>query len=349
MLRHLFFWFDYCRKWKFPFTKSKLDSLDDLELPELIIYLMATKMLETVSTSPISLYQPVEESLMSPKGRINFSRYLSSGFINGNHHIIDCDHEPFIFDNSLNRVIKYVSRLLLDKTKYDESRNILQELIFILDDVEDKPCSYNELERIVLNPLFAEYYDIKDICKIVLQQLLYANQQYDLSQWSLLFPMEYIFEDFIAGFLDSKFSKNWKVEYQKSNMNLSSNPEAFQMQHDIFLTSKKDSNKKIIIDTKYKLRDKDFKTDTKKGIAQSDLYQMVSYALRRGCNKVLLLYPNIAEELHQSDAFIIESGFEGKGAISIIAAEVPFWAINDFDSLSIKLENTLQEILKNYE
>jgi len=64
---------------------------------------------------------------------------------------------------------------------------------------------------------------------------------------------------------------------------------------------------------------------------------------------VLLLYPNIAEELHQSDAFIIESGFEGKDAISIIAAEVPFWAINDFDSLSIKLENTLQEILKNYE
>jgi 5-methylcytosine-specific restriction enzyme subunit McrC len=349
MLRHLFFWFDYCRKWKFPFTKSDLDRIDDVELPELIIYLMASKMLETVSLSPISLYQPVQESLFSPKGRISFSRYLTSGFINGNQHIIECDHEPFVFDNRLNRVIKYTSRLLLNKTKFAENQNILQELIFILDEVEDQACSYYDLETVVLNPLFLEYAEIKDICKIVLQQLLYSNQQYDLSQWSLLFPMEYIFEDFIAGFIENKFSLTWKVEYQKSNMNLSTVPESFRMQHDIFLTSRKDESKKIIIDTKYKLRDGNFKQDKKKGIYQPDLYQMVSYALRRGCNEVLILYPNIDEGLSQSDSFIIESGFPGSDKISIIAAEVPFWSTTNFGSLSENLFTTIQDILKKYE
>ena len=93
--------------------------------------------------------------------------------------------------------------------------------------------------------------------------------------------MEYIFEDFISGFLENKFSSDWNVEYQKSNMNLSTNPEAFRMQHDIFLTSRRDKTKKIIVDTKYKLRDSNFKEDKKKGISQADLYQMVSYALRK--------------------------------------------------------------------
>jgi 5-methylcytosine-specific restriction enzyme subunit McrC len=349
MLKHLFFWFDYCRKWKFPFTKSRLDTIDDIELPELIIYLMASKMLETVSSLPISLYQSVEESLYTPKGKINFSRYLSSGFINGNQHIIECDYEPFVFDNKLNRVIKYVSRLLLKKTKFAENQNTLQELIFILDEVNDQPCSHHDLETVVLNPIFDDYIHIKDICKTVLQQFIYGNQQYDLSQWSLLFPMEYIFEDFIAGFIENKFSLNWKVEYQKSNMNLSSKPDAFQMQHDIFLTLKKDKTKSILVDAKYKLRDVNFKKDKKKGISQSDMYQMTSYALRRGCTNVLILYPNLGENINSIDTFKIESGFSGKEEICITTAEVPFWSIENFVDLPNKLYITLSELLKNYE
>ena len=170
-----------------------------------------------------------------------------------------------------------------------------------------------------------------------------------VSHWSLLFPMEYIFEDFIAGFLENKFSSEWKVEYQKSNMNLSSKPDAFQMQHDIFLTLKKDKTKRIIVDTKYKLRGGDFKEDKKKGISQADMYQMVSYALRRGCKDVILLYPNIDEALNESDSFSVKSGFQEDVNISIVAAEVPFWSIADFTNLSTNLYGALKEILKNYE
>ena len=348
MLKHLFFWFDYCRKWKFPFSKSRLDSLDNIDLPELIIYLMSSKMLETVSSLPISLYQSVEESLYTPKGKINFKRYLSSGFVNGNQQILECDYEPFVFDNRLNRAIKYVGRLLLSRTKFIENQNMLNELIFILDEVTDQPCSYQDLETVVLNPIFEDYAAVKDICKTILQHLIYANQQYDLSQWSLLFPMEYIFEDFIAGFIELNFSNDWKVEYQKSNLNLSSMPEAFQMQHDIYLTSKKDANKTIIIDTKYKLRDANFKDDNKKGISQTDMYQMTSYAFRRGCSNVLILYPNLGESINSTYTFKIESGFSN-AEIYITAAEVPFWSVTNFENISNELYITLSKILKKYE
>ncbi len=349
MLRHIFFWFDFCRKWKFPFNKSNLDSFDNIELPELIIYLMATKLLDTVSASPISLYQSVEESLYIPKGKINFNRYLVSGLINGNHHIIDCEHEPFVFDNKLNRAIKYTSRLLLNRTKFAENQNLLQELIFILDDVKDQSFSCPDLETITLNPLFSDYFEVKDICQIVLQQLLYANQQFDLSQWSLLFPMEYIFEDFIAGFLETKFSTSWKVEYQKSNMNLSVSPNAFQMKHDILLTSRENSSLKIIVDTKYKLRPTDFKSENKKGVSQTDMYQMVSYAFRRGCTNVLILYPNIDETVNKPDTFIVQSGFPGAECIKITTAEITFWSISNFNELSTILQADLASILNEFQ
>lgn len=77
MLRHIFYWFSYCRKWKFPFTQSSLEPNDIDKFPELIIHLIATQFLQTVSERPLMQYQQQEEALLRPKGRINFTRYIS--------------------------------------------------------------------------------------------------------------------------------------------------------------------------------------------------------------------------------------------------------------------------------
>ena len=160
--------------------------------------------------------------------------------------------------------------------------------------------------------------------------------------------MEYIFEDFIAGFLQTYFSGDWKIEYQKSNLNLTTKPAAFQMQHDIFLTFRKNTDIKIIVDTKYKMRDANYKLDKKKGISQIDLYQMTSYAFRRGCNNVLILYPNVENEHTEVDEFEIQSGFNPSNKIKVTAAEVPFWSNGELKSLSYTLKARIAEILKVY-
>ena len=344
MLRHIFFWFNYCTKWKFPFSQAQLDRFSIDEFPELIINLIANQFLETVSNQPLTMYQPVEEAMQTPRGSINFKRYIANSLVRGNFQNIECDYEPFLFDNKVNRVIKYCSRLLMNQTKFAENIQMLQEVVFILDEVEDIPCNSYEVENITLNSFFEDYNKALDSCKLILNQQLYSSNTYDLSQWCLLFPMEYIFEDFTAGFLDHKFSNDWKVEYQKSNEYLSSNPKAFNMQHDIFLTSKTADRRKVIIDTKYKLRSLDFKNDIKKGIAQADLYQMTSYAFRRGCTDILLFYPNITDGLNEPDIFEINSGFSTDERITITAMEIPFWTTENIDIT--KLENKLYNTLK---
>lgn len=346
MMRHIFYWLSYCRKWRFPFAQAALDNIEINEFPELIINLIANQFLETVSEQPLTTYQPCEETLRTPRGSINFGRYITSSLSRGNFHNLECDHEPFLFDNKVNRIIKHCSRLLLSQTRFHENQRVLQEIIFILDEVEDKSFDYQDAENISLNSFFENYLAVIDSCKMILRQQLYSSSAQDLTQWSLLLPMEYIFEDFLAGFLAQHFKRDWKVEYQKSDLYLSNEPKAFRMQHDIFLTLKSDPARKIIVDTKYKLRDSNFKTDPKKGISQNDLYQMVSYAFKRGCTEILLVYPNISNEQNLPDEFNIISGFRGEEKIRIKALEVPFWTDANLKEFESDLVKILVEIFK---
>ena len=353
MLSHLLYWFRFCRKWNFPFSTANLAARDIDHFPELIISLFANQAFNAVSELPLSMYQPLEEALQTPRGRVNFSRYITNGLATGNSHQIDCDHEPFLYDNKVNRVIKYCCRLLMHQAKLPETQQVLQKTIFVLDEVEDISCSYQELDVIALNPLFDRYVELLDSCKLILINQLYSSQQDQLSHWCLLFPMEYIYEDFLAGFMQDKFSKLWKVEYQKSDLYLArgeDGKQVFNLQHDIFLTLKSNHEVKVIIDTKYKLRDKNYKTDPKKGVSQSDLYQMVSYALKRGCNQVLLLYPNLDDGTAKPkiDQFLIEAHDTSHQAIKVIAGEVPFWSIHSFDDIEKRLHDHLEHLLNQY-
>ncbi len=350
MLRHIFYWFSYCRKWKFPFSKASLDVHDIDDFPELIINLISNHFLETVSKQPHSMYQEVEESLQTPRGAIDFNKYLNGNFIHGNFQNIDCTHEPFVFDNKVNRLIKYCTRLLLSTTNLYENQRILQEIIFVLDEVEDVSFTGRDIENIAFNSIYEDYVLLVHNCKLVLNRQLYSNTSFDLSQWCLLFPMEYIFEDFLAGYLEDRFHDEWYITYQKSDMYLATNEipkNVFQMKHDIFISCKSDPELKIIVDTKYKIRGNDYKKDDKKGVEQEDLYQVVSYALRRGCSNVLLVYPNISENLNTTDYFEIESGFDGNDRINVHAMEIPFWSFSQFDKLDDMMGMVMTEKLNN--
>ncbi len=343
MLKHIFYWFSYCRKWRFPFNQANLDNSDIDTFPELIIYLIATQFLDTISTHPFMQYQAVEERVTTPRGSINFGRYINKSVVTGNYHQIEVDHEPFLYDNKVNRIIKYCSRLLLNQTKFQENQRLLQEIVFVLDEVEDTPVTIMDVNSVKLNPFFDDYTLIMEMSKTILNQQIYSHNTYNFSQWCLLFPMEYIFEDFLAGFLEAHFSDQWKVEYQKSNAYLASNPDAFQMQHDIFLTEGA-TGRKIIVDAKYKIREYSY-ADKKKGVSQSDLYQVLSYAYRRGCHEVMLIYPNATENNAAIDTFEIQSGFDDNQLIKVKVVEIPFWSMTSFDALGSKLKKAIETIL----
>ena len=349
MFQHIFFWFKYCKRLNFAFNQVNLESLDVESFPELIVRLFASKFYEVLSEQPLAMYQQLEEPLLMPRGSINFKRYATRSLCYGKYHAIECDYEPFLYNNSVNQIIKYCARLLATQTKNWETSRLLQEVTNILDEVDDVFCTVNDIDRISLNQHFSEYIKLLDYCRLILNQQLYSTNEYDLSQWCLLFPMEYIFEDFIAGFIKENFSDSWKVENQNPEMNLCTKPQTvFRMKNDIFL-SHKEENTQIIIDTKYKVRTNGFEKDPKRGIYQPDLYQMVSYAFRRGCSNVLMIYPEESNGKNSIDEFKIPSGFDKNNEINVKAVGVPFYSLNNnLNSLEGSLRRVLKGILDNF-
>jgi 5-methylcytosine-specific restriction enzyme subunit McrC len=343
MLNHIFYWFEYCRKWKLPFSSAGLKTKFVDSFPELIIYLMASQILETVLACPYMSYTPTEESLLNPRGTINFKRYIRNSLSYARHQYVECDHEPFVFDNKLNRLIKYTVRLLSRRAKTSENVRLLESCLHLLDEVQDRYFQEDDINSISLSNYYSSYEPVLETCRLVIAQQLYSTEPFDLTQWSLLFPMEYIFEDFIAGFLEEHFTPLWKVEYQKSDAYLSDDPKVFNLQHDIFLSR---GDRKIIVDTKYKMRPANFKSDPKKGVDQADMYQVVSYAVKRGCTEVFLLYPNIGLEVLKPDTFVIRPALSQHPAITVTVMEVPFWSNISPAWVDVCLKNVIRTLMR---
>jgi 5-methylcytosine-specific restriction enzyme subunit McrC len=303
---------------------------------------MANQIKTVVKEQPYSAYEMVQERLEFPRGSINMLQY-SKSMSYGQYQKIDCDYEPFVFDNLLNRIIKYCVRLLISKTSIADTQNLLNEIIFLLDEVEDLECSIYLLSKIQLPSIFQAYEDVLHCCKMILENKAYSYSQYELKNWSLLFPMEYVFEDFIAGFIKMHFSKEFIVEPQKSELYLHESPNTFNLKHDILLTNRV-TKESIIIDTKYKTRSGDLKSDPKKGVSQQDLYQMISYAFKRGTDNVIIIYPNSSDILNDDHVFHINSRLDTK-VIQIKIVEVPFWSGLNCKAVEANLKLKLNSVL----
>src|SRR5690606_2420023 len=104
----------------------------------------------------------------------------------------------------------------------------------------------------------------------------------DLKLFAFLLPMEYVFEDFIYGFIEKEIEVvNPKGQSTGTYLDEAQN---FGLKPDLILDF---GYKRIIADTKYKLVYYD-NLDPKKGISQSDLYQMLAYAVRFGIQEIKL-------------------------------------------------------------
>ena len=118
---------------------------------------------------------------------------------------------------------------------------------------------------------------------------------------ALLFPMETLFESYIAVLLKKKLGyADFSVSAQDKTYHLFDEPgKKFLMRPDIVVKRKSDGAV-FILDTKWKIL-----ADSKSnyGISQADMYQMYAYQKKYGANHVTLVYP-------KTDKVASETGIE---------------------------------------
>jgi 5-methylcytosine-specific restriction enzyme subunit McrC len=317
--RHLLWWLHYCQKIRFPFTDilSDSDSLDDF--PEALIGYFARYTYHLVSTQPYQHYEECTEAMTFLRGSLNTQAYIRDSVSRGYWHEFVCDYSPFVFNNRLNQIIKYVARRLTYLCRLPDTHRWLEKVLFMLDEVEDVFCTITDCNTIHFNRFFHEYETCLDMCRFLLSDSYLNRQEAHERHFCFLLPMDYVFENFIAGIAQLHLHQEFKVKSQSTDW--LTDQRVFQIRNDLLLTHKK-SSRKLIVDTKYKLRDQENK-DSKQGISQTDLYQMISYALRRETDQVVLLYPcRLGQSRTDAAPFTVSSGVLSQ-PINIRAIDIP--------------------------
>lgn len=350
---HILWWLSYCRKIKFPNYQTSLGSLKS-DFFEILIYLFSKFTRELLSHSIYQQYEEVERELSFIKGRLNTNEYIHENIAKGKWHKVNCTYDAFIIDNKFNRIIKYVATLLFNATSSSENKKNLREILFIFDEVSDVRATAEECSSIRFNPIFGSFETVRDYCYLFLKNSISIEYKNDLKLFAFLLPMEYVFEDFIFGFIDKEIGEiNAKSQVTSKYLDQEEN---YILRPDLYLEL---DSKKIIADTKYKIIYQDA-NDPKNGISQGDLYQMIAYAMRFKINEIKLFYPDTIKGYYEKESEVIIKDELADGIdINIKSYQLPILnrdLLNQtdtkeieltkiFDTTRIKLKQRILEIL----
>ncbi len=284
--------------------------LERMPLLEAFILAFATRLLEELRKGVDQAYVQCEENLGCVKGRLLIGQHLRENLVHKERFYVGYD--DFISDTPLNRILKAACRKLLFQAHGVAAQEKLRQALLLFDEISDVEISIDQFERLRLNRNNERFGVLVNFCRIVLLGQSPAPREGNQETFSLLFPMEKLFEEFIAEFLcrhcreinldmgggrnlerrhiHVQSKGNTKYLLRRTHSQGSGNVRVFRLKPDLLIRFEKAV--RLIVDTKWKHLKTD-EEDRKNGIQQSDLYQMYAYAKRFECPDVVLLYPRI--------------------------------------------------------
>ena len=303
--KNLLWWLSRCSKINFPKTFSAWNT-QSFDFLDILIHLFSTLTKDDLIFNKHQSYVEKEESIGTLRGRIDFSSYATN-YHTGNAHILPCVYDSLEIDNLYNQIIKFTSKLLLQHTENDEIKKILQEVTWILDDVEDVFLTVMDCEKVVVSPLNENMKIILDYCKMFLGGMSIKTDDDELEVFTFLIPAEKLFEDFIFGFIkdEFEFESDIKAIQSQGDQNGQQKPlaiekneegeevsKSFRLKPDIYISKHSGD---IILDSKYKViytKEEAKEEDRKKnGVSIADVYQMLAYTVKLNVQTCHLLYP----------------------------------------------------------
>lgn len=333
------------------FKEADLSALleEKSDFIEVFIYLFAKNLIELLNKHFYREYVRKYDEIKYIRGRIIIKKYLNPA----RYHLIWCEHYERMSDNLLCRTLKYTAYLMTRIVRNNENYRLLKHIINLLEPVSLVSISPEKARSIRFNRLNKEFAPFIRICITFIEGLTYKLCADRVEMFSLLIPMEVLFERFIAYIIKSeelyikifgdKF--HFKEQYKIGSLlwkysALSENYKAIgKMSPDIVIDG---DNERIIIDTKYKLLDEE---DKKLGISQQDLYQMYAYARESELpvKKVLLLYPQeIIENKQLKEYFKLGRSQEIDLYVSSISLNYNLLVKEEYDKFVEEFKNVLQ-------
>ncbi|MFK7904039.1 MAG: McrC family protein [Chitinophagales bacterium] len=341
-------WLSYSSKISFPMVEGHYQSHTKADIAEIMIFTFAHYTHQLLQQQSFTTYETVNKNTAYVKGRLNTTQYVTKHLSAGKWQEIPCEFDQYGLDNTFNRILKYTVTQLLNLSQSRKSQDLLQQILQSLLNVKTQNYEAADCDQVQLHPLFEEWQLVLNYCRLFLASSASFSPYKATKALAFLMPMEQLFEHFVYGFLQKHF-KQWQPTFQDNSTFLALDEEqnpAFQLQYDISLNVE---GKPFIIDCKYKVIR--FEGGKAKGVDVKDLYQIAAYAVRRGCQRVCLIYPNTIQDcedtnhtLKQSTYFDIKESFSGQ-VIRVWIAKIPLISRKNTTEWESKMKNVFEELV----
>lgn len=297
--RNLLYMLGYANR--LPVRRRDLADLDIHRFPllEAFICAFAERLLAELGRGVSHAYVGREESLTFVRGRILFHEQARRSVVHRER--VAVAYDDYLPDTDLNRVLRAGCERLLLLSRSVRAQRALRTCMLHFAEVSGVHVEAEHAERVVLDRNSERFRPLLDFCWLLLAGRSPTPGAGETESFSLLFPMESVFEQFVAGFLvaharslglepgrirtQAKGRPRWLVRDEGGQRD-------FRLRPDIVVDDDQGGTL-TVLDTKWKVLGRDT-FDARQGVAEADLYQLHAYARQYGASNNVLLYPATA-------------------------------------------------------
>ncbi|MGE8683617.1 MAG: McrC family protein [Acinetobacter sp.] len=239
-------------------------------------------------------YNRVQEDQKFLRGQLQHVKYMRQP--PAKKHIFPIEHDVYEVNRPENRLIRTALEIVCKKTKDASNWKLAQELRLMTSEIPRSQNIRQDLRQWQSGRLLALYDEIKPWTELILGEYMPVSTAGEWRGMSLLFPMEKLFEHYVAYHLRCNLP-DYTVKTQHATEHICQHQESkiFKLKPDIFIERPNDKN--IVMDTKWKLIDQ---TDRRGryGLKDSDIQQMFAYShyYLDHESEVILVYPYRTEK-----------------------------------------------------
>jgi len=240
-------------------------------------------------------YSSQQGNLFALRGKLLMAPHLRQNLYRADRFFTE--HDEFSTDRLENRLLHAALRRVLLLSSSRANQQLARELEFVFADVPVSALPRIDFQRVRLDRGMGYYADALAWARLILDQESPLTGTGGHTAPSLLFPMEAVFEAFVAKHLAKQLARPLILKAQARSHHLVRHREQnwFWLKPDLLIRNA--DRDTLVLDTKWKLLDGMKANGTDKyGLSQSDFYQLQAYgqSYLNGRGDVVLIYPKTA-------------------------------------------------------
>lgn len=261
-------------------------NIEKLPIFEIFIRIFVDEVFRIVKRGLKSDYKTIQSNENIYKGKMIFTGQIKHNYAHKERCYVEYDE--FNTNCAENRILKATLSCLYKKTVFQKNKTDIKTLLNAFNEVDESQNYKSDFDIIIPDRKTTDYQTALLWSKVFLMGKSFTSFAGSEVAFALLFPMETLFESFVAVQLKKALGETkYVLSVQDKIHHLFDEPKKFLLQPDIVIRHK-ELQKIFVMDTKWKiLSDR----NANYGISQADMYQMYAYQKKYRSENVTLLYP----------------------------------------------------------